>query len=67
MKKNAASIFRLAVVGCLALIALAGCRESEQDRILMYKKGNYLGPQDAPLAERTVETLRARGAHQNFN
>lgn len=39
---------------------LAACDESEQDRVLMYDKGTYLGQPDSPLTEDEQEALRAR-------
>jgi hypothetical protein len=50
----------------LAGLALQGCREEEQDRILLYQKGTYLGPADtsAPAAE--LAKLDDRAAKQKF-
>ena len=41
-------------------IALQGCREGEQDRILSYEKGKYLGKPDQKLSEAQREQLRQR-------
>ena len=44
----------------LAALALTGCREEDQGRILLYDKGVYQGKTDAPLSDRTVGDLRQR-------
>ncbi|MGF1609764.1 MAG: hypothetical protein ACFCUQ_10235 [Kiloniellales bacterium] len=44
----------------LGALALAGCDEQEQGRILRYDKGVYLGQPDPALAEQQVEELRQR-------
>ena len=49
-----------------ALVLVAGCREEEQDRILFYDKGVYLGPEDTPLSEDGFQTLRDRAQGQHF-
>ena len=40
--------------------ALSSCAEEEQDRLLSYEKGNYLGPTDQSLTEEQVRKLMAR-------
>ncbi len=55
------------VVGLLAVAALAGCREQEQGRPLMYEKGVYQGQQDDALTDDTLETLRLRAQRQSYN
>jgi len=61
------------VCGALRLLALLGvalavqsCREDEQDRVLMYEPGTYLGQQDEPLDQEQVDTLRQRATRQQF-
>ncbi|MEM7653790.1 MAG: hypothetical protein AAF220_11510 [Pseudomonadota bacterium] len=49
-----------------ALVLVAGCREEEQDRILFYDKGVYLGPEDTPLTEDGFQALRERAQAQHF-
>lgn len=56
-----------AVLGLVALSALAGCREDEQDRPLQYSKGVYQGPADDALPDETLEALRHRARHQSYN
>lgn len=50
----------------VALAVLTGCREQEQDRVLLYKKGTYLGQADTPLSDDQVRELRRRNAMQNY-
>ncbi|MEQ8818461.1 MAG: hypothetical protein RLO51_10570 [Thalassobaculum sp.] len=56
-----------AVAGLVALVALAGCREDEQDRPLSYDKGVYQGKADDALPEGTSDVLRQRAQHQSYN
>ena len=56
------------VVACSLIAAgflLGACREEEQDRVLLYEKGTYLGPPDTQLTEETREALRARVSKQH--
>ncbi len=48
----------------IAGLALAACDESEQDRILRYEKGTYLGPTDPPLTQEQLDSLRYRTSLQ---
>lgn len=50
----------------MASAFLAGCREEEQDRILLYQKGVYQGPVDASLKDERVGDLRDRALNQRF-
>jgi hypothetical protein len=54
----------LALLG--VALAAQGCRENQQDRVLMYEPGTYLGQADEPLDQEQVETLRQRAARQQF-
>lgn len=58
---------RGAALAGLVLVAVAGCRDSEQDRVLMYKKGTYLGAPDQSLSEDALREIRARGRKQSFD
>ena len=42
------------------VLALSSCAEEEQDRLLSYEKGTYLGPTDQSLTEEQVRKLMAR-------
>ena len=55
------------LVGALGLgLLLQGCREDEQNRLLLYDKGTYLGPSDPPLEAQQVDELRYRAQNQKF-
>ncbi len=41
-------------------LVLSACDEAEQNRILRYEKGTYLGQKDQVLTERQQAELRAR-------
>lgn len=58
---------RMLVLAALAMVLLGGCRESEQDRLLMYKKGTYLGPEDQPISDEARSNIRERGRLQSFD
>jgi hypothetical protein len=51
----------------LAGLVLSGCREQEQGRILIYKKGSYLGLADRKLDADQVKLLRLRTQRQSYN
>lgn len=55
---------RVALLG--VLIAIQGCREDEQDRVLLFEPGVYQGQEDPPLAEERVNELRSRARQQQF-
>lgn len=57
---------RAALAGCLVAVGLAlgGCRENEQDRVLLFEQGKYLGKADRPLSESQVDELRHRAELQ---
>jgi hypothetical protein len=44
----------------LAGLAVAGCREEEQDRIVFFEPGEYRGVDDEPLDAETVQALEQR-------
>jgi hypothetical protein len=52
----------------LALLGVApaaqGCRENQQDHILMYEPGTYLGQPDEPLDQEQVDALRQGATRQ---
>ncbi len=48
-------------------LVLAACDEAEQDRILRYEKGTYLGPKDQVLSNEQQTELRARTRMQQGN
>lgn len=57
----------VAVSGLLGVLLLVqGCREDEQDRVLVQEKGVYQGEQDDGLDFEQLEELRARTSIQKF-
>ncbi len=54
----------LGLAACLLLVQ--GCREEEQDRILLHEKGVYQGPGDEPLGPEQLDDLRERARTQSF-
>ncbi|MEO9901959.1 hypothetical protein [Nisaea sp.] len=58
---------RGAALAVLVLALLGGCRETEQDRVLLFKKGTYLGKSDQRLSEETLLEIRDRGRRQGFD
>lgn len=66
--KLAGKIRPLLALCCFTVIGLAlqGCREEEQDRILYFDKGHYLGTQDEGLTDSQVDALRSRARDQRF-
>ncbi len=54
------------LLGCAAAVTLTlgACREEEQDRILIYQKGVYLGQADTPVSEQARRALRQRMRQQ---
>ena len=61
--KSKTTLFALAG---LVLVAgmLSGCREKEQDRVLLLEPGVYKGQQDTGLTEAEKEELRFRAQNQ---
>lgn len=53
---NFLKIFALATF----VTALSSCAEEEQDRLLSYEKGTYLGKADQALTEEQVRNLMGR-------
>jgi hypothetical protein len=54
------------VMGLIALSAslLVSCRAEEQDRVIMYEPGVYLGKKDSQLSNSQVRDLRQRSSYQ---
>ena len=63
-QKSFANYATTAVLGLGLLLAVAGCKESERDRVLMYNKGTYLGPTDQKLDDGAVRNLQNRVRYQ---
>jgi hypothetical protein len=62
MSKDGSKLILFAVVA--AGLVLNACDEAEQDRILFYQKGEYMGAPDTALSEDTLRALRQRAARQ---
>ena len=61
------NVVRAAVVGiCGVVVALGllGCRESEEGRVVFFKKGEYAGKPDKQLSAAQLNALRSRTASQ---
>lgn len=52
------------VAGAGLVLTLAACDEAEQGRVLLYKKGTYLGKADTELTDEKRQELRARAMLQ---
>ena len=65
MKKTIQLVFTAMLVTAFGL-GLSGCREEEQNRVLNYDKGTYLGPQDQKLSDQKVDDLVRRSAYQSY-
>ncbi len=57
----------LPIVVLAAGLLLAACDESEQDRVLRYEKGIYLGAPVTELSADQVEALRHHATRQGAN
>lgn len=57
----------LAVLVVMAGVAmLGGCREDEQDRVIVFEQGTYQGNPDPGLSEAQVDDLRGRAQRQQY-
>ena len=67
MERTGSALMRLFVgVVVVASLAVTGCRDEEQGRVLLFEKGAYLGQPDQALNEGQVGDLRQRGLSQKF-
>jgi hypothetical protein len=60
------SRFAVAATVAMAMAAVAGCREEEQGRPIIFEKGKYLGKPDQKLTEAQEQELRSRARNQAF-
>ncbi|MEX0923195.1 MAG: hypothetical protein WDZ84_10500 [Rhodovibrionaceae bacterium] len=63
MTRTAKAAIAAAILVSMGL-SLSACDEDEQDRILRYDKGTYLGEPDDPLDQGTLDELRNRARNQ---
>ena len=54
----------LIVLLILSTFLISSCREDEQNRVLNYNKGVYLGEKDTPLTEQQITKLRIHTSRQ---
>ena len=54
--RNFLKVFALVIF----VTALSSCAEEEQNRLLSYEKGTYLGPADQSLSDEQVRKLMTR-------
>ena len=52
------------LLGLGLIFGLSGCKDTERDRILMYKKGTYLGQADQSLDADVLNRLQSRTRYQ---
>ena len=52
--------FLKVLVSATFVAALSSCAEEEQNRLLSYEKGTYLGPADQSLSDEQVRKLMTR-------
>jgi hypothetical protein len=55
----------IVLVGMM-VAAIPGCREDEQGRAVLQKKGVYHGKSDSPLDAAQLEELRLRAQRQKY-
>jgi hypothetical protein len=60
------SLVRLLACAALGgtLLATAGCKEAEQNRVLFHEPGVYQGEEDAEIGDETYQQLRQRARRQ---
>jgi hypothetical protein len=54
----------LIVLFILSTFLISSCREDEQNRVLNYNKGVYLGEKDTQLTEQQITKLRIHTSRQ---
>ena len=55
----------IALAAALVLsLSLSACDPNEQDRVMRYEKGTYLGEPDTPLSAEARDELRSRARLQ---
>ncbi len=59
--------FLISGLALFSLLFLSSCKEEEQNRILNYNKGVYLGKEDEKLKEDLVNSLSQHVSKQSYN
>ncbi|MDA0762845.1 MAG: hypothetical protein O3A39_00285 [Proteobacteria bacterium] len=57
----------LIVLFIMSTFLISSCREDEQNRVLNYNKGVYLGEKDTQLTEQQITKLRIHTSRQKSN
>ena len=65
MKNNYKILFTL--LSLLGLLFVFSCKEDEQNRILNYQKGVYLGKEDEKLDKTILDSLSQHVNRQSYN
>ena len=65
MKNNYKILFTL--LSLLGLLFVFSCKEDEQNRILNYQKGGYLGKEDEKLDKTILDSLSQHVNRQSYN
>ena len=55
----------LIILFTTSTLLMSSCRQEEQNRILNYEKGVYLGKKDEPLTEKQITKLRMHTSRQS--
>ena len=64
MRSRIAQIGITVICAVVLAAALAGCREEEQNRVLIYDKGSYAGKADTQLTPANLQAMRDRMRYQ---
>ncbi len=59
--------FLFTIIMIIGFLFVSSCKEEEQNRILNYKKGVYLGKEDEKLNKNLVNSLSQHVNRQSFN
>ena len=54
----------LLILFAISTIFISSCRQDEQNRVLNYEKGVYLGKKDSKLSEKQITTLKLHTSRQ---
>ena len=54
----------LLILFAISTIFISSCRQEEQNRVLNYEKGVYLGKKDSKLSEKQITTLKLHTSRQ---
>jgi len=66
MRRRGIKSWLAILMATLGAAALTGCREDEQDRIIVFEQGVYRGNPHQPLSAEQVDELRSRALQQQY-